>query len=300
MIQILAKDNDVILYRKELNAITGGITSTILLQQMIFRFVNNDNKAFYKFKEPCSHEKYKDGDSWCEELGFSKKEFDTAFKRLEDAMLVSKKTKMDRTTFYSVNIDFLEEKLEGIYLNPKRVFTKAQKGIYKKPKREHTKSPKGDLVLYTENTTENTTESTADKATPSSIISFYKDNISSKYSDIQEPGSFNQITLKSEDTNKMLIGLTNYSEVLKSSGKKPEKLFFFIRDRIYLDYQEVQTIVHGKNEATVPADLVGKKFIIDGEEIEFLVDGYLKIEKDWKVTKSENVIEMVNLVRGEK
>lgn len=236
MIQVLAKDNDVILYRKELNSITGGITSTILLQQMIFRFVNNDNKPFYKFKEPCNHEKYKDGDSWCEELGFSKKEFDTAFKRLEEIGLVSKKTKMDRTTFYSINMDILKESLEGIYLKHKKGFTKAQKGIYKKPESEHIKSKKEDLVLYTENTTENTTEI----VNPSSIISFYKQNISSKYADVNEASSFNQIALKKEEFDLIMTGLKNYAKYLPTTAKKAEPLFFFIRNRIYMDFQEKQ------------------------------------------------------------
>lgn len=143
MIEIIAKDNDIIPYRKELNAITGGITATILLQQIIYRFVNNGNKAFYKFIEPCNHEKYTEGDSWCEELGFTRKEFLTAIKKLEDAGLVSKKTNMQRLTYYTLNQGDLDKALKGIYINAKRGFTKM---------------PKGDLDnKETENTTENTT-----------------------------------------------------------------------------------------------------------------------------------------------
>lgn len=143
MIEIIAKDNDIIPYRKELNAITGGITATILLQQIIYRFVNNGNKAFYKFIEPCNHEKYTEGDSWCEELGFTRKEFLTAIKKLEDAGLVSKKTNMQRLTYYTLNQGDLDKALKGIYINTKRGFTKM---------------PKGDLDnKETENTTENTT-----------------------------------------------------------------------------------------------------------------------------------------------
>lgn len=144
LIELLAKDKDVILYRKELNIITGSVTATILLQQIIFRYVSNQNKAFYKFIEPCKHEKYKDGDSWCEELGFTRKEFLTAIKKLEDAGLVSKKTNMQRLTFYTVNLGDLDKALKGIYVNAKRGFIKM---------------PKGDLdYIDTENTTENTTD----------------------------------------------------------------------------------------------------------------------------------------------
>lgn len=144
MIEVLAKDKDVIIYRKELNAITGSVTATILLQQIIYRFVNNGNKPFYKFIEPCGHEKYTKGDSWCEELGFTRKEFLTAIKKLEDAGLVSKKTNMQRLTFYTVNLGDLDKALKGIYVNAKRGFIKM---------------PKGDLdYIDTENTTENTTD----------------------------------------------------------------------------------------------------------------------------------------------
>lgn len=144
MIELLAKDKDVILYRKELNIITGSVTATILLQQIIYRFVNNGNKPFYKFIEPCGHEKYTKGDSWCEELGFTRKEFLTAIKKLEDAGLVSKKTNMQRLTFYTLNLGDLDKALKGIYVNAKRGFIKM---------------PKGDLdYIDTENTTENTTD----------------------------------------------------------------------------------------------------------------------------------------------
>lgn len=159
MVEILAKDKDVILYRKELNIITGSVTATLLLQQLIFRFVNNKNKPFYKFKEPCNHEKYNKGDSWCEELGFTRKEFDSAFKKLEDIGIATKNTNMDRVTFYSINIELLETKLSGIYLKTKRDFTKDQKGLYQKHQTDSMESTKGDLVyIDTETTTENTTD----------------------------------------------------------------------------------------------------------------------------------------------
>ncbi len=144
MIEILAKDKDVIIYRKELNAITGSVTATILLQQIIYRFVNNGNKPFYKFIEPCGHEKYTKGDSWCEELGFTRKEFLTAINKLIDSKLVSKKTNMQRLTFYTLNLGDLDKALKGIYVNAKRGFIKM---------------PKGDLdYIDTKNTTKNTTE----------------------------------------------------------------------------------------------------------------------------------------------
>ena len=76
---ILAADKNVILYRKELNELTGSVTATILLQQIIY-WGKKTGGEFYKFIEPCKHEKYKSGDSWTEELGFSKREFQQLIK----------------------------------------------------------------------------------------------------------------------------------------------------------------------------------------------------------------------------
>ncbi len=129
------------------------------------------------------------------------------------------------------------------------------------------------------------------------VIEAYKEKISNKHGDIQEPSSFNQIALKKTDIPKMLIGIDNYAKALKLTNTKVEKLFFFIRDGIYLDYQEEQVIELGKNQALVPNDLIDKSFTVDGETIKFLKDGYLKIEKDWKITNAKNVADMVNTIR---
>lgn len=136
-----------------------------------------------------------------------------------------------------------------------------------------------------------------EKLNPREVIEAYKEKISNKHGDIQEPSSFNQIALKKTDIPKMLIAINNYAKALKLTNTKVEKLFFFIRDGIYLDYQEEQVIELGKNQALVPNDLIDKSFTIDGETIKFLKDGYLKIEKDWKITNAKNVADMVNTIR---
>lgn len=136
-----------------------------------------------------------------------------------------------------------------------------------------------------------------EKLSPKLVIEAYKEKISSKHGDVQEPSSFNQIALKKADIPKMLIAIDNYAKALKLTNTKVEKLFFFIRDGIYLDYQKEQVIELGKNQALVPDDLVNKCFVVDGETIEFLKDGYLKKEKDHKVTNAKNVADMVNTIR---
>lgn len=138
---MLANDQNIIPYRKELNAITGGVTATILLQQVSYWWKKSGSQPFYKFIQPCKHEKYHDGDSWTEELSFSRKEFLTAIKKLEDAGLVKKRTNASRLTYYSLDEIKLNQMLEGIYLNAERGFSKM---------------PKGDLPLLSETTSETT------------------------------------------------------------------------------------------------------------------------------------------------
>ena len=77
---IIADDKNLITYRPKLRAIGKSVTGVILLQQIMYRYKQNDYKPFYKFKAPCDHPAYTVGDSWCEELGFSQKEFDGALK----------------------------------------------------------------------------------------------------------------------------------------------------------------------------------------------------------------------------
>lgn len=130
-IKILEDDGDLIIYRKSLREIAGSVTGTVLLQQIIFRSKGREN--FYKFKSPCSHELYKEGDSWTEELGFSPKEFDNALKKIGtkitrgtskfDALkkddptgIVIYWTDANRVTWYQLNRSLLGKLLRGIYL----------------------------------------------------------------------------------------------------------------------------------------------------------------------------------------
>ena len=124
-------------YRPILNHITGGLEQTILLQQIIFRWDNAGRKPFYKFKEECDHKLYKNGDSWLEELGFTRRQFDRALngsknkegeavqrgighkvkagKPKKRDVFVYYWTGMDRLTYYEINEPFLAKKLLEVY-----------------------------------------------------------------------------------------------------------------------------------------------------------------------------------------
>jgi hypothetical protein len=127
---MLAEDGNFIAYRPKLVKITGSVLSAILLQQMIRRFVYNGMKQFYKFREPCQHRAYHEGDSWTEELAFTEYEFDTALKHIGTKITkgVSKAEMLKKTdatglvlywidanrvTWYSVNTRLL-----GILISP--------------------------------------------------------------------------------------------------------------------------------------------------------------------------------------
>lgn len=81
-IAIVNGDKRSVAYRPQFARLTGSATAAVLLQQIMFRWDSNGNEAFYKFKSPCSHDKYRPGDSWCEELAFTESEFDNAIAKI--------------------------------------------------------------------------------------------------------------------------------------------------------------------------------------------------------------------------
>lgn len=90
-------------YSKEAREVTGSVTSAILWQQLEYRFSTNKN-GFYKFIEPCQHKKYRTGDSWTEELGFSRDEFRSAFDRIgvrHNGVSVFKKLDKEGKAFFN-------------------------------------------------------------------------------------------------------------------------------------------------------------------------------------------------------
>lgn len=121
----LADDKSVICYRPQLNQITGSVLSTILLQQIMYWYKQNNFKPFYKFKSPCQHRYYKPGDSWLEETGFSLYEFNSAIQKIGIKITKENRGKahnflieywktVDNITYFQVNIDNLMTKIQGL------------------------------------------------------------------------------------------------------------------------------------------------------------------------------------------
>lgn len=80
LLDLLAEDRQTISYRPSFARLTGSVNAAILLQQIFYRWYKNDQQPFFKFKEPCDQKTCKEGDSWCEELAFTRWEFDGALK----------------------------------------------------------------------------------------------------------------------------------------------------------------------------------------------------------------------------
>ena len=115
---------DSIPFRRSNRYIAGSINGALLLEQIVYWYAKMGHKPFYKIKEPCSSPQYKVGQSWCEELGFSSREFDTAIKLIgqkiskniakDENVLVHYWVDFRRLTFYEINME-LYNKLRSEY-----------------------------------------------------------------------------------------------------------------------------------------------------------------------------------------
>lgn len=117
-----------ILYRPEYNEITGSVTASLFLQQIWYWWSRSGRKPFYKFRGPCKDKRYRVGDSWTEELGFTRRQFETARKKIAAKIIQgAKKTKIqsqsiitywtdsNRLTWYSLNESLFFEALGQAY-----------------------------------------------------------------------------------------------------------------------------------------------------------------------------------------
>ena len=122
--EILSRDKNVIAYRPEINNLfDGSITASILFQQILH--YGKDGETFYKFNMPCEHPLYRQGDSWVESLGFTRKKLEAALKKVvtkkasgedfDPEALVWSWSDRSRVTHYRVNVEKVERVLEELY-----------------------------------------------------------------------------------------------------------------------------------------------------------------------------------------
>ena len=143
--RILHLTRCVIPYIRELQPLAGSTSGCILMQQLDFWFHRHPD-GFWKFLEPSEHQKYKQGDSWTEELGLSASEFRTAFDRIgtrykskKDYVRADDKfsgkfycsylDRRDNLTYYFRNDTLLDSALDNIIAN-KQVVTENNKSTF--------------------------------------------------------------------------------------------------------------------------------------------------------------------------
>ena len=174
--RLLSITRGIIPYVKELRPYAGSISACILMQQLEYWFEKIESDSFYKFLSPCKNEFYKEGDSWCEEIGISEKEFRNAFDNIglrhasknqfetstdkfQGKFYASYNDKIKGLTFYFRNDELVDNALnEIVFLTKKDEKSNSRslpKGIYGTDQRASTELTKGNLhSIYTEINTE--------------------------------------------------------------------------------------------------------------------------------------------------
>lgn len=134
-------------YYPQLGRAFDSICAAILLKQIDFLFMSNNDEPFSMFKEPCENINYRYGFSWTEMLGISKREFDTALSKLKAVKVTkgislkeAKKTSLvvywtdgSRQTWYWLNTEMYHELLENTFTMKSAkddLLYKAEKRIY--------------------------------------------------------------------------------------------------------------------------------------------------------------------------
>ena len=157
------------LYFKEFNKITDSVHCSLFLGQLIYWADKNDYKPFYKFRQPCQHELYKEGDSWAEELDFEIRMIDKCIKTLKELGILETKTTIQRVTFYELKIEKLNDILSqnAIYENSENaIYENSQNAIYKENCKNaiYENSENAILLHNTNNTNSKTTTNTTKKS----------------------------------------------------------------------------------------------------------------------------------------
>lgn len=204
--KLLAMDKTVILYRPQFNSFTGSPLATLLLSQLAYWWDKSGAKPFYKFKEPCNHKMYKRGDSWCEELGFTRRLFDSALRFLEEAGIVSHKTDQSRLTWYSVDTEALTAKITDM-LTDENDSVKAENAFSVKRKNAFSVKCKNAF------TTTETTETTQENASPES-----QDNSLENLQAEKQPEKQNEEHMKIQSGNTELLEQIKANMPKKRSG----------------------------------------------------------------------------------
>lgn len=198
------------------NELTGCLYASYVLQQIIYRWRHDNKEAFYKFKKPCEHEKYKHGDSWIEELHINVYQFDKALDKIAIKIKKGQTVEHDkfveywtdgwRRTWYKINEENLDKAIDKIF-NDSAENAKIQGTNPVKCEPTNLGKIQGTNLQYNKDNSENTTKNT------NIILSKDNSNIESKDSD--QNNFFNndkdnqQITTKQDEFIRLKKKTTN-------------------------------------------------------------------------------------------
>ncbi len=123
LLALIEDDTHRVSYRPSWNQFTGSVNATLLLQQIIYWWIKSKRRPFYKFNQPCDHPHYRTGDSWLEELGMGRSEFETARRKIaaktkgnvEGEAMVSYWSDPERRTWYALNETAVIAQLQALY-----------------------------------------------------------------------------------------------------------------------------------------------------------------------------------------
>ncbi|MHC1747479.1 MAG: hypothetical protein AB9856_03710 [Cellulosilyticaceae bacterium] len=147
---MLAKAANTVPYYPRLNEITGSVTASILMMQLEYWFSKMNGNEFYKFLEPCENKSYSSGDSWTEELGFSKKEFRSAFGMIGKMYNSKKEYMASDDKFEDMYYLSYRDRIKGITVyvrNHEKVDNTLLEWSSVNKKEESTEVTKGDLRI---------------------------------------------------------------------------------------------------------------------------------------------------------
>lgn len=116
-IDVLIHDKNLILYRPELNKITGNPLATLMLCQIIYWSCKFEHKEFYKnIYKANSRARRNKQKSWQDELGFNRYQTEKSINILIRKNLIEvRKENSSHNTYVKLNIEFLEELLRTVY-----------------------------------------------------------------------------------------------------------------------------------------------------------------------------------------
>ena len=127
---LLSHDKKIIIYRPELNKITGNPLATIMLCQVIYWSAKYEYEEFYKniYRSNKTAKKNKQA-SWMEELGFNRYQTEKAINKLTDLSLIQVRIENStHNTYIKLNKNRLEELLQSVYTTSTKKMTPVVEG----------------------------------------------------------------------------------------------------------------------------------------------------------------------------